>query len=135
MKKLLVRVNGKEYEVEVEVLEDDEDYAPQPQTSFPQTERSLESRRTSAAPPPKPRPEKKAPVSGDRKAITSPINGTVLDIHVSVGDEVKANDVLISLEAMKMKTNISSPFPGKIKSIKVKPGDNIETGREVLTFE
>ncbi|MCC6396224.1 MAG: biotin/lipoyl-binding protein, partial [Bacteroidetes bacterium] len=38
-------------------------------------------------------------------------------------------------EAMKMKTNISSPQTGKIKAIKVKVGDKIESGQMLLTFE
>jgi biotin carboxyl carrier protein len=71
----------------------------------------------------------------DKKTLTSPINGVILEIPVKEAQAVKQNDVLFVLEAMKMKTNISSPQTGKIKAIKVKVGDKIEAGQALLVFE
>ena len=136
MKKLLITVNGKRYEVDVEVVQDDD--LVEPQHAFHPPPRVVDSYVTpptaSLAMPSTASPKGKA--SGtDKKSLTSPINGVVLEIPVKEGDTVKQNDVLFVLEAMKMKTNISSPQNGKIKAIKVKPGDKVEAGQVLLSFE
>lgn len=136
MKKLLITVNGKRYEVDVEVLQDD-DLVESPHVVRPPA-RAVDSYVT---PPsasvvvPTASPSKPRSSGSDKKSLTSPINGVVLDIPVKEGIAVKQNDVLFVLEAMKMKTNISSPQDGKIKTIKVKVGDKIEAGQVLLSFE
>lgn len=129
MKKLLITVNGKRYEVDVEVVQDDE--GPELQATRP-VARTMNSYVTPVGTP---LPTKPKAVSGDKKTLNSPINGVVLEIPVKEGATVKENDVLFILEAMKMKTNISSPHAGKVKSIKVKVGETIEAGKTLLTFE
>jgi len=135
MKKLLITVNGKRYEVDVEVVQDDE--LIEPQAAFRPPSRTVDSYVTPpTAPIAMPTVGSKSKGSGaDKKSLTSPINGVVLEIPVKEGDAVKQNDVLFVLEAMKMKTNISSPQTGKVKSIKVKVGDKIEAGQVLLAFE
>ena len=128
MKKLLITVNGKRYEVDVEIIQDDDDVQ---HISKPQV-RTMDNYVT---PVTTPLPTKKKVTVGDTKTLTAPINGVVIDIPITVGQNVKENDVLIVLEAMKMKTNISSPRQGVIKAIQVKNGDTIEAGQVVLTFE
>lgn len=129
MKKLMITVNGKRYEVDVEVIEDDEtpDFPPakkmQPVNSYVTPVKTPVSG---------PRPKVK---TGDAKSLVSPINGVVLEIPVAAGQSVAVNDVLLILEAMKMKTNISSPHAGKIKAINVKVADTIEAGQVLMTFE
>jgi len=136
MKKLLITVNGKRYEVDVEVVQDDD--AAETQVAFRPPPRAVDSYVT---PPTAPIPipttgtSKSRGPGGDKKALTSPINGVVLEIPVKEGDTVNQNAVLFVLEAMKMKTNISSPQNGKIKSIKVSVGDKIEAGQVLLQFE
>jgi biotin carboxyl carrier protein len=130
MKKLLITVNGKRYEVDVEVVSDDDTSDQLP--PFRPPVRTVDSYIT---PPTAPIPTKSRPSAADKKALTSPINGVVLEIPVKEGQEVKENDILFVLEAMKMKTNISSPRTGKIKAIKVKVADRIEAGQSLLTFE
>lgn len=129
MKKLLITVNGKRYEVDVEVVADDEVVEPQP---FRPPVRTMDSYVT---PVTTPLPTKQKGATGDKKTLSSPINGVILEIPVKEGQTVKENDILLVLEAMKMKTNISSPHAGKIKSIKVKVGETIEAGKPLLTFE
>ncbi len=128
MKKLLITVNGKRYEVDVEIIQDDDDVQ---HISKPQV-RTMDSYVT---PVTTPLPTKKKVTVGDTKTLTAPINGVVIEIPITAGQSVKENDVLIVLEAMKMKTNISSPRQGVIKAIQVKTGDTIEAGQVVLTFE
>lgn len=138
MKKLKITVNGKSYEVEVEVLEDDEEQLAQhtpPHATRTGTRDMGISPRAGFKSPAKAKPTQTQPMSDDQKSLTSPINGVVLEIPVKEGQNVKENDILFVLEAMKMKTNISSPKTGKIGSIKVKPNEHIESGQELLTFE
>jgi len=130
MKKLMITVNGKRYEVDVEVVQDDEAIEVQP--PFKPPVRTMTSYVT---PVTTPLPTKSKPSSADKKSLTSPINGVVLEIPVKEGQAVKENDILFVMEAMKMKTNISSPQTGKIKAVKVKVGDTIEAGKVLLTFE
>jgi biotin carboxyl carrier protein len=136
MKKLLITVNGKRYEVDVEVVQDDD--AVDSQVAFRQAPRAVDSYVTPPTAPiamPQVAPPKSKGGATDKKALTSPINGVVLEIPVKEGDAVSQNAVLFVLEAMKMKTNISSPQNGKIKSIKVKVGDKIESAQVLLQFE
>ena len=56
----------------------------------------------------------------DLKKITSFIPGTIVDIFVKKGQEVKKGEELLILEAMKMRNRVKAPIDGKIKSIKVK---------------
>ena len=131
MKKLLITVNGKRYEVEVEVLQDE--IMPPPDTRAP-LPRPIPP---SASPVPRvsgPAAPKPVPLADDAKTLTSPINGVLLEIPVKPEQEVKENDVLCILEAMKMKTNISSPHAGKIKTILVSVGDTIEAGKPLIMF-
>jgi glutaconyl-CoA/methylmalonyl-CoA decarboxylase subunit gamma len=134
MKKLMITVNGKRYEVDVEVVQDDEVIENQP--AFRPLPRTMDSYITPpTAALPTPTPAKSKATGADKKTLTSPINGVILEIPVKEGQAVKQNDVLFVLEAMKMKTNISSPQTGKIKAIKVKVGDKIEAGQALLVFE
>lgn len=134
MKKLRITINGKQYEVDVEVLQDDDliESAPSYQSPPRITDWSLGAPAV-AAPPPRPASKPRVSV-GTTKTLTSPINGVVLDIPVSVGQEVKENEVLFVVEAMKMKTNISSPQSGKVATIEVKVHDSVEAGQILLTF-
>ena len=129
MKKLLITVNGKRYDVEVEVVQD----ADIPSCPLPQ---SLPSRpepvaASSAAPQRAPAPKPSA-FSGE--SLTSPINGVVLEIPITVGQSVMEKQPVLVLEAMKMKTKISSPHAGVIASINVAVGDTVETGQILLTY-
>lgn len=54
-------------------------------------------------------------------AIKAPLPGTITSINVKVGDEVKAGDTLLVLEAMKMANNIEAEKDGKVTAICVKP--------------
>lgn len=130
MKKLMITVNGKRYEVDVEVVQDDEAIEAQP--PFRPPVRTMNSYVTPVSAP---LPTKSRGTGGDKKTLTSPINGVVLEVPVKEGQQVKENEVLFVVEAMKMKTNISSPQTGKIKSIKTKVGETIEAGKVLLTFE
>lgn len=69
------------------------------------------------------------------RTVTAPINGIALEIPVRVGQPVQENDVLVVVEAMKMRTNIAAPSAGVVAAIEVKVGDRVETGQVLLRFE
>ena len=68
-------------------------------------------------------------------AIKAPMPGLILEINVKVGQEVKENDNLLILEAMKMENSFSSPRDGIIKSIAVSIGDAVDKGQLLIEFE
>jgi len=68
-------------------------------------------------------------------AIKAPMPGLILEINVSVGQEVQEGDNLLILEAMKMENSFDSPRSGVIKSITVEKGQAVEKGQLLIEFE
>ncbi len=68
-------------------------------------------------------------------SIKAPMPGLILEIEVSVGQEIKENDTLLILEAMKMENVIVSPRDGVIKAISVEKGDAVEKNQLLIEFE
>lgn len=60
--------------------------------------------------------------------IKSPLPGTIIALHIKVGDRVKIGDRLLTLEAMKMENNINSDKEGVISAIKVNARDSVLEG-------
>lgn len=67
--------------------------------------------------------------------LKAPMPGLIVEIKVSVGDQVEKGDALLILEAMKMENVIKAQGIGKIKSIKVEPKSNVEKGQLLMEFE
>lgn len=67
--------------------------------------------------------------------IKSRVPGTVDDIKVNVGDQVKKMDVLLVLEAMKMEQKIPAPVDGEVVEIMVEKGDRVRAGQVMLVIE
>jgi acetyl-CoA/propionyl-CoA/long-chain acyl-CoA carboxylase, biotin carboxylase, biotin carboxyl carrier protein len=66
-----------------------------------------------------------------RDAIVTPMQGTVLAVEVSEGDEVSAGQVVCVVEAMKMENEITSPRAGTVASLSVEPGQPVTTGQVI----
>jgi biotin carboxyl carrier protein len=64
------------------------------------------------------------PRSGDGR-VKAPIPGLVTRILVSEGDDVRADQAIAVLEAMKMENEIRAPFDGKVRSVSVSPGETV----------
>ena len=75
-----------------------------------------------------------APVAGGTE-ITAPMNGTIVNVPVSVGQAVKKGDVLVILEAMKMENEIMAPEDGTVASIAVNKGEAVDSGKVLLTLK
>lgn len=138
MKKMHVTVNGIRFDVEVEVYDDDEQYpyvTGGHQVSPPVRHDTYSNIHANTLMNQQTQKVVSKNTESDIKAMSSPINGIVLEIIIKEGDSVKEHDRLFVIESMKMKTDISSPREGKISSINVKVGDNIEAGQILLKYE
>jgi biotin carboxyl carrier protein len=71
----------------------------------------------------------------DPGKILSFIPGTVVDIVVREGQQVKRGDLLLILDAMKMKNRLTCPFNARIKSIGVKKGDRVARGIMLIELD
>ncbi len=81
-----------------------------------------------APPPAAPAAPAKAPpavAKGKEVTITAPMPGIIIRYEVKVGDEVKAEDVIVILEAMKMANAIATPVSGRVKAINFASGDKV----------
>ena len=93
-----------------------------------------------AAKPAAPKAEEK-PVDEKKQAVitgntvTAPLPGRIIDIKVKVGDEVKAGQEVLVLEAMKMENAVTTDYSGKVKQILVQAGDTVATDAVLLEIE
>ncbi|NLK88141.1 MAG: biotin/lipoyl-binding protein [Clostridiaceae bacterium] len=129
MKKFLIKVNGNQYEVEVEEIRDGSlpVYVPAaPAVSAP----AAAPVQAAAPAPAAPVNEKKAVTGGTVGAVkvNAPMPGTILKVVASVGDKVKRGQVLVVLEAMKMENEIVAPSDGEVASINVDRGASVNAG-------
>lgn len=68
-----------------------------------------------------------SPVSADGTQVKAPMPGTILAVKKNVGEAVKAGDVIVVLEAMKMENDIVAPCDGTVKSINAPKGSTVNT--------
>lgn len=71
----------------------------------------------------------------DPKMVLSFIPGTVLNIMVKEGQDVKKGDEMMILDAMKMQNKLKSAISGKIKKINVNKGDKVSKGTLLIEME
>ena len=117
MKKYNITVNGNTYEVLVEEADASTPVA----YSAPAAPAAPVAAPKAAAP-------KAATTAGGAVKVTSPMPGTIVNVKVSVGQQVKKGDVICVLEAMKMENDIPAPQDGVIASINVQKGASVNAG-------
>jgi pyruvate carboxylase len=61
--------------------------------------------------------------------------GTVIRVEIAAGEEVRARQPLVILEAMKMEIPVHSPFDGKVKAIHAAEGDQVAGGALLVELE
>ncbi len=116
MKNLRITVNGVAYDVQVEEL--GESAAPA----------------APAAPAKAAAPAAKPAAAAAGEPVKSPMPGTILNVPVKVGQSVKAGDVLVVLEAMKMENEIKAGRDAVIASVAVSKGESVDTGAVLVTL-
>ena len=121
MKHLRITVEGKTYEVEVELLDEQSENSSHvsSESSASVSDSTLSTPKTNAK---------------DGNIITSPLSAVVVSVDVSVGDKVEEGQKVITLEAMKMNTVVTASVAGVIEEILVSEGNSVEEGQALIKF-
>lgn len=130
--KYRVTLNAKVYEVEVEedsamLVDEYEAYVPAP---APAPAPAAPAPAAPAAPAVNAAP---APTA-QGETVASPLPGTVLQVKVQVGESVKAGQLLVIIEAMKMENEILSPRDGVVAQVVVSKGGTVDTGAPLVVL-
>lgn len=118
--KAQVTVNGKDFQVEMEAQPEAEKKAV---TQLPKTDEKVETG-----------PSTTGQVNTEQ-AIKAPLPGVITEIKVSVGDQVKAGDTVVVLEAMKMANNIEAEKDGTVTAICIKQGESVMEDTPLVVIE
>lgn len=119
MSKYRINMNGKEYEMDVELVDGSAPAVKAPVVSKP----AAATKEVPAAAP------------SSEGSVISPMPGTILKVNVKEGDTVKAGDSVVILEAMKMENDITAPKDGVVKAISVAAGQSVAKGDALFEVE
>ena len=122
LRKFKISIDGTQYLVEMEEIGAPAGPAPVVPAAAPAPSPAP------AAPAPSPAPAPAAEAPAGAHTQEAPMPGTILDIHVNVGDAVEVNQPVMVLEAMKMESEIVAEQAGTIASINVAKGDMVNPG-------
>lgn len=75
-----------------------------------------------------------APAAVAGTAVTAPLPGNVLEVKVKPGESVKAGQLLVLIEAMKMENEVFAPADGVVKQILAQKGALVATGDTLLVI-
>jgi biotin carboxyl carrier protein len=133
MRKFIINVNGNSYEVEVEEVVGGAAQRPVAATPTPV---AAAPKAAALVVAPAPKVEKKeVVVSAGQEVIESPMPGTILRVDVKEGDTVRAGDILLILEAMKMENEIVAPRDGVIAAVSTSSGNTVNTGDKLVVLD
>jgi glutaconyl-CoA/methylmalonyl-CoA decarboxylase subunit gamma len=132
MKNYKVTINGKTYDVGVE----EADGGSEVKTVQAAAPAPKAAPAAAVAPAPKAAaaPKTAAPGKSGSGDVTAPLAGTVMSIAVTEGQQVKAGQLLLIFEAMKMENEIVAPCAGTVKKINVTKGMVLETGMVLVSI-
>ena len=124
-----ISLNGRTYEVEVEIAE------PMTAGEFNTYMPAPAAAPAEAAPVAAPAAVS-APAAGVAagECVTAPMPGNILKVNVSEGQAVKEGDLLVILEAMKMENEIFAPCNGTVKQVLVQKGATVDTGAAMVVI-
>ena len=126
LRKFKIKVDGQEYQVEMEEIGAVAPAAPVAPVASPAAPPAVEAAPAPAA------PVASTPAGAD--AMPSPMPGNILRVLVNVGDTVTENQPLMILEAMKMENEIVAPKAGVVAGIHVKEGQVVNPGDALITI-
>lgn len=126
--KYKITLKGRTYEVEVEhgeamLIDEYDAIAPAPAAAPAAAAAPVAAAAPAAAP---------AAVAGT--AVTAPLPGNVLEVKVKPGESVKAGQLLVLIEAMKMENEVFAPADGVVKQILAQKGALVATGDTLLVI-
>ena len=138
MRKFVITVNGKSYEVEVEEI--GQGTSTSTTVSAPSALTPAPAAATAASEPAPQKAETAKPATGGSipqgaETIKAPMPGTILDVRVKVGDKITKGQVIAILEAMKMENEIMASQDGIITSIDTNIGASVNSGDLLFTME
>ena len=135
MRKFLVKVNGVDYEVQVEeILGAGQVSGIKPSGPVVATElKPAAPAPAPAAPAPAPAAPAAAPAANG-KTVDSPMPGTILYVDVQPGQAVKKGQILAILEAMKMENEILAPEDCTVAAVHTEKGAAVDTGSVLFTL-
>lgn len=132
MRKFNVTVNGSVYEVEVEEVAAGAASAPAPQAA-PTPKAAPAAPKAAPAPAAAPAAPAAAGSAGSI-VVKAPMPGTILDVKVSVGQNVTKGTIVAVLEAMKMENEIFAPSDGVVASVNVSKGATVNADDVLVTM-
>ena len=121
-----LEVDGKPYEVDIRSVH---------RTGKPTRRPSSTAQRGTTVSVPQATAPPNMAAMGVADHVTAPIPGAVLDVYVKEGDEVKAGQNLLMMEAMKMENLITAPRDGTVAKLHVKAGDSVTQGQELVALK
>ncbi|WP_315536294.1 biotin/lipoyl-containing protein [Prevotella koreensis] len=148
MSKYQYKVNGIEYNVEIQDIENNIAYVSvngkQFEIEMPETIKThskpnkevtqKESKPATVTRKQTPEPKQESKPASKGMKVTAPLPGTITEVKVAVGQAVKEGDTVVVLEAMKMQNNIEAETNGTITEIHVSNGDTVMEGKPLVTI-
>lgn len=142
MKKYKFTIRGNEYEVEIKGVEENIAHLEVNGTHYDvELHREVKTSKTptlvrSAVPPPRRSDTKiKKNISSGSLQVKAPLPGSILQLFVKPGDQVKRGDKLLVYEAMKMENEVLAEKDGKITVVKIQVGDTVLQGDLLIEME
>ena len=129
MRKFMITVNGKSYEVCAEEIKDG---AAMPVMPVAPISAPVAAPAAPAAAPAAP---KAAPAPAGAEVVSAPMPGTILQVKVSAGQAVKEGDILFILEAMKMENEILAPKSGTVATVSATKGASVKAGDALCAIQ
>ncbi|SHJ76028.1 Biotin-requiring enzyme [Clostridium amylolyticum] len=123
MKKYIIKLNNKVYEVEMEEVTEE--------TAVSQTNKIAAGGNNT---PSNSTSQNNSAISAKGEVIEAPMPGTILNVAVNPGQAVKKGDLLVILEAMKMENEIVSPVDGTITNVNVTKGQTVNPGDTLVVI-
>lgn len=135
MKKFKFKINGSEYEVSVNEVENNIAEVEVNGTAFTveveMQEKSVLNKKAAGKVDPIKTPARTVVAN----AIKSPLPGSILKILVTSGQKVKRGDVLLTMESMKMENNILAEHDGIVRNVRVQAGQSVMQDDVLVDFE
>lgn len=134
MKKFNIKVNGISYEVEIEEIKEGAPQAAAPTLAkmTPKVAAPKVAAPKVEAPKAKAKEKEAVAAGAGEHSIDAPMPGKIVKVVVEEGQSVKAGDVLLVLEAMKMQNEITADADGTVKAVNVEAGQNVKVKESLV---